>query len=143
MGGVKNNSRKQVIKTAERSYTVTKGEGENETSETFDESIDPIYAEKVSFLDGSAIERFMVMNNAAGLYVTPGTVENGSYTAGLCIGNVCSLLRFDKASEAMSQLRQISFAPASWDLGVYILNSLKGQPYVLGVDLATEIFYSN
>ncbi len=135
VGAVRERSRTQIKVQTSRSYTIVKGEGENRTEESVTESVDVVYAEKAQFQKGSAIERFFVLSNESGLYITPGIVEDGRYSAAYCLPGMCLLMRYDKSSAIVNPLREIMFPGAGADMGVYVLNSLGWQPYVLGADL--------
>lgn len=135
VGSVKKNSRTEVEAQATRSYTVVTGEGNDRTEETFTEYVNPVYAEKLQFQDGSAIERFVVLDNRPNIYITPGTVDKGRYSMGICMANICSLQCFAESSAQIESQRYILFEGAGEEMGAYILNSLGDQPYVLGTDL--------
>lgn len=132
VGSVKEQSRTILTQDIYRSYEVEVEGGEDRTVQ---ETVKADMGAKEFFSDGSAIERFHVMDNSLGMYVAPGRIINGSYTAGICFPGSCTLVRYGKKSDMGTNLRTINFGVTAEDMGVSILNSLGGQPYVLGADL--------
>lgn len=135
IGAVKDKARTIVKQRVSRTYDV---ESESQDPKEVMEYIDANVAAKEYFADGSAIERFYVLDNRLGLYVTPGKVVDGSYITGMCMPNVCVVYKYAKQSDMIQVLRTIGFLDAGEDMGIYILNTLKDQPYVLGADLERD-----
>lgn len=120
---------------ATRKYTITVGEGDEAEEETIEESLDVRYAHKQYFAEGTSIERFFVDTNNGEWYMTPGPITEGRYFVGSCSGDKCLLNQYITGEDSAKVLRWIIFSGAGDDIGVYILNELSQQPYVLGADL--------
>lgn len=142
--------RSDILKTEERTYTitVTNSEGKSEDTEVTDD-ITKVIRRKALFAEGAAVEQFYVLDNKTGNGVTAGPVwKDGHYSMGVNTGPVLQCIDYFKDKTTMKavlfpvvnvwDLIQ-SGSGYRWNLSFSILGGQGGDSYPMVYNLDKEI----